>query len=88
VICEKPLVGSLADVDRGDCRGAERSKGMLMPVFQYRFGNGIEQVKAIIDAGIAGKPYVGTVETLWRRETPIIMPCRGAANGRPNSVAC
>jgi predicted dehydrogenase len=36
-------------------------------VFQYRFGNGIQQAKAIIDAGIAGKPYVGTVETLWTR---------------------
>ena len=44
-----------------------KSKGLLMPVFQYRFGNGIQQAKTIIDAGLAGKPYVGTVETLWRR---------------------
>mgnify|MGYP000694514526 CR=1 FL=1 len=49
-----------------------------MPVFQYRFGNGIQQAKAIIDAGIAGKPFVGTVETLWRREAPYYaVPWRG-----------
>lgn len=66
VICEKPLVGSLAEVDEVMAE-EKRSKGKLMPVFQYRFGNGIQQAKAIIDAGIAGKPYVGTVETLWRR---------------------
>ena len=66
VICEKPLVGSLAQVDEVIAEEA-KSKGLLMPVFQYRFGNGIQQAKAIIDAGLAGKPYVGTVETLWRR---------------------
>ncbi len=66
VICEKPLVGSLAQVDEVIAE-EKRSRGKLMPVFQYRFGNGIEQAKAIIDAGIAGRPYVGTVETLWRR---------------------
>jgi predicted dehydrogenase len=49
-----------------------------MPVFQYRFGNGIQQVKKVIDAGLAGKPYVGTVETLWRREAPYYaVPWRG-----------
>jgi len=77
VICEKPLVGSLAEID--EVMAEEKlSKGKLMPVFQYRFGNGIEQAKRIIDAGIAGKPYVGTVETLWRREAPYYaVPWRG-----------
>jgi predicted dehydrogenase len=77
VICEKPLVGSLAQVD--DVVAAEkRSKGRLMPVFQYRFGNGIQQAKAIIDAGLAGKPFVGSVETLWRREADYYaVPWRG-----------
>lgn len=66
VVCEKPLVGSLSQVD--DVIAQEKlSKGLLMPVFQYRFGDGIEQAKKIIDAGIAGKPFVGTVETMWRR---------------------
>jgi predicted dehydrogenase len=77
VICEKPLVGSLREVDEVIAE-EKRSKGMLMPVFQYRFGNGIEQAKAIIDAGLAGKPYMGTVETLWRRDAPYYaVPWRG-----------
>lgn len=77
VVCEKPLVGSLAEIDEVIAEEA-RSKGRLMPVFQYRFGNGIQQAKAIIDAGIAGKPYVGTVETLWRREAKYYeVPWRG-----------
>ncbi|MEO8683375.1 MAG: Gfo/Idh/MocA family oxidoreductase, partial [Devosia sp.] len=67
VVCEKPLVGSLAEVDAVTAQ-EKVSTGLLMPIFQYRFGDGVEQAKAIIDAGIAGKPYVGTVETLWRRE--------------------
>ena len=77
VICEKPLVGSLAQIDEVIAE-EKRSKGRLMPVFQYRFGNGIQQAKAIIDAGLAGKPYIGTVETLWRREADYYaVPWRG-----------
>ena len=77
VICEKPLVGSLKEID--EIIAAERTaKGKLMPIFQYRFGNGIQQAKVIIDAGLAGKPFVGTVETLWRREAPYYaVPWRG-----------
>jgi predicted dehydrogenase len=66
VICEKPLVGSLSEVDQVIAQ-EKLSKGRLMPVFQYRFGDGIEQAKAIIDAGIAGKPFIGSVETFWTR---------------------
>ena len=77
VVCEKPLVGSLADVD-AILEVEKTAKGKLMPVFQYRFGNGIEQAKRIIDAGLAGKPYCGTVETMWRREAPYYaVPWRG-----------
>jgi predicted dehydrogenase len=77
VICEKPLVGSLKEIDEV-IAVEKQSRGKLMPVFQYRFGNGIQQAKAIIDAGLAGKPFVGTVETLWRREAPYYaVPWRG-----------
>ncbi|MDP2781004.1 Gfo/Idh/MocA family protein [Devosia sp.] len=77
VICEKPLVGSLAQVD--EVMAQEKlSKGKLMPVFQYRFGDGIEQAKAIIDAGLAGKAFSGTVETFWRRDADYYaVPWRG-----------
>ena len=66
VICEKPLVGSLAQAD--EVIAAEKqARGRLMPVFQYRYGDGIQQARAIIEAGIAGKPFVATAETLWTR---------------------
>lgn len=77
VVCEKPLVGSLKDVDAVMVQ-EKIASGLLMPVFQYRFGNGIEQARAIIEAGIAGKPYCGTVETFWRREADYYaVPWRG-----------
>jgi predicted dehydrogenase len=77
VICEKPLCGSLQEVDE-IIAAEKRARGKLMPIFQYRFGNGIQKAKAIIDAGIAGKPYVGSVETLWRREAAYYaVPWRG-----------
>jgi predicted dehydrogenase len=74
VVCEKPLVGTLAEIDR--VIAAERAAaGRVMPIFQYRFGNGVQKAKRLIDLGITGKPYVATVETAWKRtakyyETP------------------
>ena len=77
VICEKPLVGSLREID-AVIAAEKEAPGLLMPIFQYRYGNGIEQVKRIIDTGLAGKPFVGTVETLWRREAAYYaVPWRG-----------
>ena len=79
VICEKPLVGSLADADR--LIATEQSAtGRLLPVFQYRFGNGLQKAKHIIASGIAGKPYLATVETAWtRRSAYYAVPWRGRA---------
>jgi len=66
VVCEKPIAGSLADADRLIAAdGAAR--GRLLPVFQYRYGDGVQKAKRIIDAGIAGKPYLATIETAWKR---------------------
>ena len=33
------------------------SAGRLMPIFQYRFGNGLQKVKALVDRGVAGPAY-------------------------------
>jgi len=66
VVCEKPVVGSLAAVDRL-IQAEGSARGSLMPVFQYRFGNGLQQVKALADAGIAGRAYTASVEVAWRR---------------------
>jgi predicted dehydrogenase len=65
-ICEKPLVSSLREVD--ELRQAEASSGRrIMPIFQYRFGHGIQKLKLLIAQGVAGTPYLATVETAWRR---------------------
>jgi predicted dehydrogenase len=65
-VCEKPLVVSLAEIDRVIAAESE-APGRVMPIFQYRFGNGVQKAKRIIDLGIAGKPYLATVETAWKR---------------------
>jgi len=66
VICEKPLVGSLREIDLLAAAEA-RSNGRIMPVFQYRFGNGLQKARRIVELGLAGKPYLATVETAWLR---------------------
>jgi predicted dehydrogenase len=66
VVCEKPLVGSLADVDR--LEAAERATGRrVMPIFQYRFGNGLQKLKLLVDEGVAGQAFLSTIETAWTR---------------------
>lgn len=66
VICEKPFVASLAQADA--VRRAEAASGRrVMPIFQYRFGDGLARVKHVIDSGLAGRAYVSAIETAWRR---------------------
>jgi predicted dehydrogenase len=66
VLCEKPLVGSLRDVERIQ-RAAERAGRAVVPVYQYRYGNGLARLRHLIAAGITGKPLVGSIETHWNR---------------------
>lgn len=77
VVCEKPLVGSLADADA--VIAAERAAhGRLMPIFQYRWGDGAQKAKRVLDAGIAGTPFVATLETHWTRDAAYYaVPWRG-----------
>ncbi len=67
VICEKPLTGSLADFDAIEA-AAKAARGTLSPIFQYRFGNGLQKLKLLQAKGLCGTPYLSTVETSWRRE--------------------
>jgi predicted dehydrogenase len=58
-----------------------------MPVFQYRWGNGVQRAKRIIDAGLAGKPYLATVETAWKRTPKYYRaPWRGRRQTEPGGV--
>jgi predicted dehydrogenase len=76
-ICEKPLVSSLREVDELE-RVEARSGRRIMPIFQYRFGHGLQKLKLLIDEGVAGTAYLATVETAWRRRAEYYhVPWRG-----------
>ncbi len=66
VICEKPLVPSLAVCDQLIAIEAE-SRGQLMPIFQYRFGNGLRKLQHLAARGLTGRAYFSTIETAWLR---------------------
>lgn len=66
VICEKPVVGTVAELDR--LRHVEREcPGRVMPVFQYRWGNGLRQLLHLREEGAAGSHRITTIELAWRR---------------------
>ena len=67
VVCEKPLTSSLELAD-AMIEAAERAKTRVMPIFQYRFGNGIAKVRHVIQSGLAGKHFVASIDTAKRRE--------------------
>lgn len=81
VICEKPLVPSLAQADRL-AEIAARTGRQVFPVFQYRYGPGTAQLRALIAAGLAGRPLVATLETHWHRPAEYYaVPWRGTWAG-------
>ncbi|WP_425071290.1 Gfo/Idh/MocA family protein [Sagittula sp. S175] len=67
VICEKPLVASLAEADQL-IAAAEAAGRQVFPVFQYRYGLGTAQLRAVMQAGLAGDLFAGTIETHWNRD--------------------
>jgi predicted dehydrogenase len=67
VICEKPLVTSLKEADALAEKVAETGRS-IFPVFQYRYGLGTAQLRALRDAGLAGRCYAGSLETHWDRD--------------------
>lgn len=81
VICEKPLVASVKDAHHLKAV-ADAQSCKLFPVFQYRFGNAATQLKALIDSGLAGTPYVASLETHWHRNADYYEPAwRGTWEG-------
>lgn len=66
VVCEKPLFGSLAEVDRIE-QVIQHSGRQLMPIFQYRFGMGLQKLLHLQRLGLTGAPIMSTVETHWWR---------------------
>lgn len=81
VICEKPIARGLAEVDRLIAT-AEASGKQVFPVFQYRYGPGMSQIRALMEAGLAGRAYAASLETHWDRDAAYYaMPWRGTWAG-------
>ncbi len=86
VICEKPLVGSVAEVDEISAIEGETGRH-VMPIFQYRFGRGIQKLRRLVDAGVGGRPYVANVDVAWRRGADYYsVPWRGTWTGELGGV--
>ncbi|MCB2009320.1 MAG: Gfo/Idh/MocA family oxidoreductase [Geminicoccaceae bacterium] len=66
VIVEKPVASSLAEVDELARISTETGRA-IHPIFQYRFGHGIQKLHHLIARGVAGPPSVATAETQWYR---------------------
>jgi predicted dehydrogenase len=76
VICEKPLVGSLRDVDLLE-EAATGAGRVLMPVYQYRYGAGIQRLRRLLDAGVTGTASAAAAEVAWRRRPEYYAGWRG-----------
>jgi predicted dehydrogenase len=68
VICEKPLVGSLAALDSVS-RLVNKSGRQVMPIFQYRFGRGLQKLKYLVDRKLTGEAFVFNVDVAWWRSS-------------------
>lgn len=77
VLCEKPLCGSLAEMDLIEAAEARTGK-YTSSIFQYRFGSGGQHLKRLIEQGTLGKLLVCNSLITWYR-TPeyYAVPWRG-----------
>ena len=67
VLCEKPLCGSLAELDR--IEAAERSSGRFCAgVVQWRFGSAAKHLKRLIAEGVPGRALLALCQTTWYRD--------------------
>ena len=81
VVCEKPLVRSLEEANALIDSVKKTGRGVF-PVFQYRFGQATRQLRALIDAGLAGKAFVASSEVHWNRGASYYdIPWRGTWKG-------
>jgi predicted dehydrogenase len=66
-LCEKPLCGSLAELDRIEA-AEQRTGAFTACIFQMRFGAVTGHLRRLADAGHLGRPLVGVCNTLWYRD--------------------
>ena len=77
VLCEKPLCGSLAELDL--IQEAEDRTGCYTAcIFQMRFASSTAHIRRLADNGLLGRPLVGVCNTLWYRDAAYYaVPWRG-----------
>ena len=77
VLVEKPPGLSLAELDM--MAAAEGEHGpWLATVFQHRFGSGAQRLRAMIRAGVLGRPLLAVCHTAWFRDQAYFdVPWRG-----------
>jgi len=81
VVCEKPIVGSLEEAE-ALLASAKKTGRRVFPVFQYRYGHALDQLHALIKAGLAGKAYAASSEVHWNRQASYYsIPWRGTWKG-------
>ena len=81
VICEKPLATSLADVDI-IVDAAKRNRRHVFPVFQYRWGRSLAQLRHLVRLGLPGEVQTASLETHWSRAANYYaIPWRGTWAG-------
>ncbi|MEM8787088.1 MAG: Gfo/Idh/MocA family oxidoreductase [Pseudomonadota bacterium] len=79
VICEKPLALSLEEVAQIE---AVSGAAQVFPVFQYRYAPAFDRLRALIAAGLAGRPLAASLETHWNRGADYYAnPWRGTVAG-------
>jgi predicted dehydrogenase len=59
VLCEKPLATSLEECDE-IIAACERNNVQLGVVYQHRFNENVQQLRALLDDGRLGRPLLGT----------------------------
>ena len=77
VLCEKPLCGSLAELDQIAAAEA-RTGNHCASVFQWRFGSTGQHLRGMIERGDLGRHLVGICQTTWfRAQRYYEVPWRG-----------
>ena len=85
VICEKPLATSLADVDEIR-RAAQAADRKVYPVFQYRWGPSLAQLRHLMACGLTGTAAGGRARDPLVARGRTTMRCLGAAPGQASAV--
>ncbi len=77
VLCEKPLCGSLAELD--EIQAAEKRSGRFCAsVFQFRYAPSTQHVRSLLAGGNLGRPLVAVCNTTWFRDAGYYqVPWRG-----------